>query len=642
MKHKVLIASLLLGSALLATAAKDPVLMKINGKDIKLSEFEYLYHKNSQQQLEKESLEQYVDRFVTYKLKVADAEAAGIDTLSSFKREFQGYKADIIKPFLEDTTVREQLVREAYSHKLTNVDIDHFMYSLGRDPGETFKHMQLVDSLRQCILNGEDWEVVAQKYSIDPSVKNNKGHYGFITAGTFPYDFEKVVYETPVGQVSKPFRTDYGIHMIRVNAVRPDQGEVRCQHILKLFPRVRVLTDTMRMATKHKIDSVYALLKAGADFSELAQKESEDPGSAKKGGELPWFGHGRMVPQFDKVAFELEVGQMSEPFETNYGYHIIKKLETRGTPSLEDSRKSIEQRISTDKRKDAPRIARINQLKQQYNFKVNPNLHKYLTEALERHGQYDSAFVANYIAGSKEPLFTFAQKTVPLSTLLPSINRKAKLAKEAAVGYIESFIEPRSQAEVMDYYADNIINDTPEFASLLNEYRDGMLLFEISNRRVWEAAGKDTLGLTNYFEANRGKYTWDAPRFKGIILNAVNDSTLQAAKADIAAMAGLPIDSVTTALHQKYAGNIKMERMLMARGENKSVDHLFFNGPVPDGKYPCAMVLSGGLISQPQELADVRGQVTSDYQDVLEKRWVDQLKARYPVSIDKKVLKKVK
>ena len=642
MKHKVLIASLILGSALLATAAKDPVLMKINGKQIKLSEFEYLYHKNSQQQIEKETLEQYVDRFVTYKLKVADAEAAGIDTLASFQRELNGYKADIIKPFLEDTTVREKQVREAYSHKLKNVDIDHFMYSIGRDPGDNLKHMQFVDSIRQCILNGEKWEDLAQKYSIDPSVRNNKGHYGFITAGTFPYEFEKVVYETPVGEISKPFRTDYGIHMIRVNAIRDDQGEVRCQHILKLFPRVRMLTDTMKMATKHRIDSVYALLKAGADFAELAKKESEDPGSAKNGGELPWFGRGRMVPPFEKHAFDLAVGEMSEPFETNYGYHIIKKLETRGTPSLEDSRKGIEQAIMRDKRKDEPRRERIRQLQQQYNYQVNPKLHDYITESLAKHGQYDSAFVADYIANSKVPLFTFAKKSVPLSTLLPKVNRKAVLNNEAAVGYIESFIEPTAQQEVMNYYSDNIINDTPEFASLLNEYRDGMLLFEISNRRVWEAAGKDTLGLTTYFEANRDKYVWDSPRFKGIILNAINDSTLQAAKADIAAMTSEPLDSVTASLHRKYASNIKMERMIMAKGENPTVDYLFFNGPVPTGKYPCAMVLNGGLINQPQELADIRGQVTSDYQDVLEKRWIQELKARYPVTIDKKVLKKVK
>jgi len=642
MKHKVLIASLLLGSALLATAAKDPVLMKINGKDIKLSEFEYLYHKNSQQQIEKETLEQYVDRFVTYKLKVADAEAAGIDTLRTFKREFSGYKKDIIKPFLEDSTVRERLVEEAYSHKLKNVNIDHFMYALGNDYGENLKNTAFVDSIRQCVLNGEKWEDLALKYSIDGSVKNNKGHYGFITAGTFPYEFEKVVYETPVGQISKPFRTDFGIHMIRVNEIRDDEGEVRCQHILKMFPRVRVVTDSMKIATKNKIDSIYAALKAGADFNELAKKESDDHGSAKNGGELPWFGRGRMVPPFEQHAFDMAVGEMCEPFETNYGYHIIKKLETRSTPSLEEARKGIEQSIKRDKRNIAPRQERIKQLKQQYNYKVSPKLHAYLTDAIARHGQYDSAFVAGVIAGSNEPLFTFAKQTVPVSAIAAKLNTKVKLDNNVAVSYIESLIDQKSDEVIMEYYGDNIINDTPEFANLLNEYRDGMLLFEISNRRVWNAAVKDTLGLTNYFEANRSKYTWDAPRFKGIILNATNDSTLNAVKADIQAMRGEPMDSITTALHRKYASDIKMERMLMAQGENKSVDYLFFNGPKLEGKYTTAMVLTGGLINQPEELADVRGQVTSDYQDVLEKKWVDQLKKKYPVYIDKKVLKKVK
>lgn len=642
MKHKLFIASLVLGSALLATAAKDPVLMKINGKEIKLSEFEYLYHKNSQQQLEKETLEQYVDRFVTYKLKVADAEAQGIGDDPAFQSELNGYRNDIIKPFLEDTTVHEKLVREAYEHKLTNVDIDHFMLQLGKDMSVTKRNMAFADSIRQCVLNGENWEDLALKYSVDPSVRNNKGHYGFIMAGTFPYEFEKVVYETPVGEVSKPFTTHFGIHMIRVNATRPDEGEVRVQHILKLYPRVRVLTDTIKMATKAKIDSVYLALQNGADFSELAKTASQDPGSAKNGGELPWFGHGRMVPQFDKIAFELGVGEMSEPFETSYGYHIIKKLEARPTPSLDEQRKGIEARIEQDYRKAAPRDERVKQLKQQYNYKVSPNVHQYLTDVLARHGMYDSAFVADVIANSKEPLFTFANKSVPVSALTRRLDPKLSFDNATAVDYIEDFIEPTSKTEVMNYYAENIINDTPEFANLYNEYRDGMLLFEVSNRRVWEAAGKDTLGLKAYYEANRARYNWDAPRFKGIILNAINDSTLQAVKADIHSMPGEPTDTITTALHKKYGANIKMERMMMAKGENAAVDHLFFNGPVPSGKYPCSMVLKGGLIYQPEELADVKGQVTSDYQDVLEKRWVEELKARYPVTINKKVLKKVK
>lgn len=643
MKHKGLIASLLVGTVLVATAAKDPVLMKINGKEIKLSEFEYLYNKNKQQQLEAETLDQYVDRFVTYKLKVADAEAAGIDTLQSFQNEFKGYKTDIIKPFLEDTTVIDRLVQEAYQNKLRQVDIDHFMYSLGKNYAENLKNMAFVDSIRQCILNGEDWSELAQKYSVDPSVRRNNGHYGFINGGAFPYEFEKVAFSTPVGEISKPFRTDYGFHMVRVNAERPDAGEIHAQHILKLFPRVRVLTDSMKVHTKARIDSVYMKLQAGADFSELAKLESEDPGSAKNGGELPWFGRGRMVPEFEKIAFELADGEMSQPFETSYGYHIIKKLGSRPTPSLEEQRKGIEQRIKADSRRNAPRLERIKQLKQQYNYKVSPNLHKYLTNAIAKHGQYDSTFVVNVLANSNEPLFTFAKKTVPVSVLAPHLSKKLTIDNASAVEYIESFIENKSNDEIMQYYADNIINDTPEYRNLLNEYRDGMMLFEISNRRVWEGASRDTLGLNKYFEANRTKYDWDAPRFKGVILNAVSDSVFNAVKADIAAMSNEPFDSITTSLHAKYANDIKMERMPpMARGENKTVDYLFFNGPAPEGKYPYAMVIKGGLISRPETLADVRGQVTSDYQDVLEKRWVEELKAKYPVVIDKKVLKKVK
>lgn len=642
MKHKVLIASLLVGSALLATAAKDPVLMKINGKDIKLSEFEYLYHKNSQQQLEKETLDQYVERFITYKLKVADAEAAGIDTLDSFKSELNGYKNDIIKPFLEDTTVREQLVREAYNNRLRNVNIDHFMYALGKDYADNKRQMEFVDSIRQCILNGEEWEDLALKYSIDPSVRQNKGHYGFITSGTFPYEFEKVVYETPVGQISKPFRTDFGIHMVRVNGDRPDEGEVKVQHILVAYPRAHQLSDSVKQAVKLKADSIYTQLMQGADFTELAKTMSDDKGTARNGGELPWFGRGRMVPPFEQKAFEMAVGTICEPFETQFGYHIIKKNEQRTTASFEEARPLIEQRINQDYRKNAPRQERIKQLKQQYAYKVNPKLNQYLNSAIAKHGQYDSTFVADVVGKSQEPLFTFAKQTVPLSALTKKLNPKTKLDNASAVGYIESFIEPLSDEQIMEYYSDNIFNDTPEYANLLNEYRDGMMLFEISNRRVWEGASRDTLGLKKYFEANRPKYAWDSPRFKGIVLNAVNDSTLNAAKADIQAMAGQPMDSITTALHRKFASKIKMERMLMAQGENKTVDYLFFGGPVPEGKFPCAMVLDGGLITQPQELNDVKGQVTSDYQDVLEKRWVDELRARYPVFVDKKVLKKVK
>lgn len=642
MKHKFLISTILVGTALMATAAKDPVLMKINGKEIRLSEFEYLYNKNKQQQLENESLEQYVDRFVTYKLKVADAEAEKIDTLPSFTKELNGYCDELVRPFLEDTTVKERLVREAYDRFTKNVNIDHMMLSLGRDYADQKVQLALADSLINVLKNGADWEAIVDQYSIDPSKTRNKGHYGFIAAGQFPYSFEYACYNTPVGEISKPIRTEYGIHFVRVNAVREDQGQVHARHILRIFPRNAAPTPEVKAQVKAKIDSIYELVKNGADFEEMAKQFSEDPGSAKHGGDLGFFPRGRMVREFEDVAFSLRNGEISEPFETSYGYHFIQRVENKSYMTFDEVRPRLEQRIATDERATMPREARIEEAKKQYNYAINKKLDKYIENEIKKNGGYDSTLVAN-LRKSNFVAFTYANEKVPVSVIAAKLNPFAKLNNDAAKGYFMSLIDGIANDKVMRYYTDNLINDNVDYRNLINEYRDGMLLFEISNRKVWEAAGKDTLGLNEYFEANRAKYNWDEPRFKGIILSAQGDSVMQEVKADIAKLGHC--DTLYATLHNKYGRLIKMERMIVAKGENKAADYLYFNGPAIDAnsnKFNCVMTLEGGLIYAPECAADVRGQVTSDYQDVLEKRWVELLKTKYPVEINKGVLKQVK
>ena len=643
MKHKLLLSTVLVGSVLIATAAKDPVLMKINGKDVKLSEFEYLYNKNSKQQVEKESLDQYVDRFITYKLKVADAEADQLDTLPSFQKELNGYREEMVRPFLEDTTVKERLVREAYDRFSKNVNIDHLMLSLGKDYADNKKQLALADSLRTVLKNGAIWDSIAAKYTIDPSFSRNSGHYGFIRAGQFPYSFEYAVYNTPVGEISQPIRTDFGIHLVRVNAVRDDEGTVRARHILRLFPRTHKPTDEEKQAVKQKIDSIYELVKAGGNFEELAKQYSEDPGSAKRGGDLGFFSRGQMVPQFDQVSFTLKNGEISEPFETSYGYHIVQRLEHKGVMPLAEARPRIEKAISMDERAKMPQTVKLDEAKIQYNYKVNPSLEKYIEDAIKANGGYDSALVAK-LRVDNFPAFTYAKEATPVSEIAQKLNPKSKLNDESAKGYFMSLIEGIADAQVMKYYTDNLINDNTEFRNLLNEYRDGMLLFEVSNRKVWEAAGKDTTGLRNYFEQNRAKYAWSEPRFKGIILSAKNDSILDLVKADVEKYG--KSDSLTTILHNKYGKSklIKMERMVVAKGENNLADYLFFNGPAisATATYPKVMVLEGGLINAPEAYTDVKGQLTSDYQDVLEKEWISALKKKYPVVVDKRVLKKLK
>ena len=310
---------------------------------------------------------------------------------------------------------------------------------------------------------------------------------------------------------------------------------------------------------------------------------------------------------------------------------------------MTELRAFIENAIGRDERTRLISENRMNDLKSKYNFKLNPGLDGYLTNALQAAGKFDSTFVAQSIKGSSFPMFTYGNNlSVPVSELASSLNVKNPIVvASAAKDYIMSKVDEVADRVLTDYHAHELVNTNPEYRNLLNEYRDGMLLFEISNRRVWKAASKDTVGLEQYYAENRGKYVWDEPRFKGIILSAKNDSILELVKAD---MAQLTPDELTDALHNKYGNDIRMERMVVKQGENPYADYLAFHvGEKPERKgYPEFMILEGGIINQPEEMSDVRGQVTSDYQDVLEQRWKEELAKKYPAKINKKVLKKVK
>ena len=640
MKKKMVLGALIV-AAVSAFAAKDPVLMTINGKDVTLSEFEYLYHKNSSQQLQQESLDDYIDRFVVYKLKVADGEAAGYDTLSTFRKELEGYRSEIVSPYLTDSVLYHQLEREAYEHMLKRVRVSHIMFASGNGEIDGLRQMHLADSVRTAILNGADFGELALKYSIDRGVQRNHGDQGYLRPGRFPITFECAGYNTPVGEISKPFRTDFGIHIVKTSEERAGKGTVLVEHILRMFADQ---SDSAKVVAKKEIDDIAARLKAGENFETIAKEQSQDPGSAKNGGKLPWFGQGEMVEPFEVASYALGVGEVSEPVETRYGYHIIKKLDERPIPSFEESLPKIREKINFDERSTYPRKSKIEQLKKEYNFTVNPEFMSYVDQTLKAFGKYDSTYVDALIAPKEMTAFSYADVNVPASRLATRLTRKESASPELAKEYINNVIEEFGGEDLMRYYTGTLIERNPDFSNLLNEYRDGMLLFEASNHKVWDGASKDTEGLEKYFESHRSDFTWDAPHFRGVILKAKNDSVMNEVQKDIA-LYGADSDSISTTLFQKYRNNIKMERMLVAKGENNVVDYLLFGAAKPekiDGKYSEATVLQGKVLEQPEKMTDVKGQVTTAYQDELERQWVEELKAKYPVVIDKKVKKKVK
>ena len=639
-KTKLFVGVALVAGCFVAFAAskKDPVLMKVNGKPVTLSEFEYMYHKNNQQQVAQQPLEKYVDMFTTYKLKVADAEAAGIDTTQAFIKEYEGYRNELAMPYLRDTVAEENMRKMLYERMKTNVLASHIMLPMGKTAEENATNKARLDSLRSCILAGQPFDSLAIKYSVDRSALQNGGSMGYVSVGRFPYQFEDACYNTPVGTVSEPFTTDFGWHIVKTFDVRPDEGEVLVEHILKLYPRNA--TAEQKAEVKHVMDSIYSVVKGGAEFEKVAMKESEDPGSAKQGGKLPYFGHGRMVPQFDEVSFKLAKGEISEPFETQYGIHIVKKLDTRSVGDYASVRDQLTGLVGM--RGNIAVDSKIEQLLKQYKLSENDKLIKRLKAEVTLPDSLDDKFIDKYL-NSNEQLFTLAGNKYPLSELISRMGRPGRMTGEQAYRFIDARLKDTEREVVLEYEKQQLEKNNKDFGNLVREYRDGMLLFEVSNRNVWQKAQTDTEGLKAYFEAHRSEYKWDAPKYKGYLVETTGDSITRIAKQRIAELGS---DTIVTALRKELGKNLKVVRVLAAKGENAKVDSEMFGGEKvvakEKDKYKDYFVFGGKLVAKPEEVGDVRGQVVADYQSYLEKQWDAELHKKYPVEIDKKVLKQVK
>ncbi|HLP05661.1 MAG TPA: peptidylprolyl isomerase, partial [Paludibacter sp.] len=343
MKRSVisLVASVAFSAGIFAQAA-DPVLMTISGKPVYKSEFEYIYNKNnSNNSLDKKTLDEYVDLFINFKLKVEEAKAQGIDTTSSFVNELAGYRSQLTKPYLTDQQVDEQILKEAYDRMKEDVDVSHILIRIAPNatPADTLKAWSQINDIAKR-LKKEDFAKVAKEVSQDQSAEKNGGHIGWISAFRTIYPFETVAYNTPKGAVSKPVRTAFGYHIIKVHDRRNSLGEILVSHIMRFTSQG---DSAANVAAKLTIDSIYNRVQAGDDFGTLAKQHSMDKGSSVKNGELPWFGTGRMVPEFETAAFALKnIGEVSAPVRSAYGWHIIKLLDRKGVDTYENVKAEIE------------------------------------------------------------------------------------------------------------------------------------------------------------------------------------------------------------------------------------------------------------------------------------------------------------
>jgi peptidyl-prolyl cis-trans isomerase SurA len=632
-------------SACLFAQTNDPVLMTINGHPVYKSEFEYIYNKNnSNNSLDKKSLDEYVDLFINFKLKVEEAKAQGIDTTSAFINELAGYRSQLAKPYLTDQKFEEKLMQEAYQRLKEDVEVSHILIRIPQNatPADTLAAWNKVKSILKR-LEKEDFAKVAKEVSEDETAEKTGGYIGWITAFQTFYPFETMAYNTPVGGISQPVRSIYGYHIIKVHNRRNSVGEVQVAHIMRFTSP----NDSVKnKRAKQVIDSLYQCVKNGEDFGALASKYSEDKPSAARNGELPWFGTGRMVPQFEAAAFSLKkVGDVSEPIQTPFGWHIIKLLGKKDLPSFNDMKSDLERRIKQDERANLAQQSFVNQLKKEYNFRlVNENVQDFY-KLLKGRTLNDSVFLTE-IGKLNKPLFTFADKQYTQHDFANFLQKNQFTQKSIPTEVIDEKLNQFINAELMAYEDTQLEKKYDDFRFLMQEYHDGILLFEVSNREVWDKALRDTVGLASYFEQHKSDYKWVKPHYKGRVIYCKDKNTFKTAKLIAKRLANDSIDKyLTSRLNSDSVQYVKIEKGLFVEGDNKAVDKLVFNKKekfTPDADYPYVFVVGKLLKETPEDYTDVRGAVIADYQDYLEKEWIKNLRSKYSFSVDKNVLRTVK
>jgi len=637
------VVTLVLFSAFLSVCLaqnNDPVLMNIAGKDVTKSEFEYIWNKNNSNTTpDMKSLDEYVNLFVNFKLKVAEAETQGIDTTQAFTSELNGYRKQLITPYMTDKAAEEAMIKLCYDRIREYTEVSHILVSVKPDatPEDTLKQYQKIMAIYKRALKGEDFAKLAKENSDDGS-KEDGGYLGYTTGLHYVFPFENAAYLTPIGKISAPFRSQFGYHIVKVHNRVAAGGKFRSGHIMKMAPATA--SPEEKAAAKDSIFKIYKALQNGGDFTKFATTQSDDRGAAERGGEYALMFCGYLPYEYESAVYKLKVGEFSPPFQTKYGWHIVKALEFQPYPSLDEMRSDMAGAIAQDEaRNQVAKTAFIERIKKEYNYSlVKESFDSFVKayEALRLKG--DSTLVKSLVQ-SAMPLFVMNGKDFSQSGFAQALAKK-----QGSANNLNQALDNYVGEKALVIEDSNLEKKYPEFGHLMQEYRDGILLFEVSSREVWDKASLDTKGLEKYFNDSITAYKWDKPRYKGFVISC---ATPLVAKNAQKMMKKLAVDSVSIVLKRTFNNDstslIKVEQGLFAEGENAQVDFLAFKKTKPeaDKKYPVAFINGKVLAKGPESYTDVRGQVISDYQLFLETMWIKALRNKYKVIVYEDVLKTV-
>ena len=640
----------------------NQVLMTIGGKDITVKEFTDVYAKNNLKGdvIEKKSVDEYIDLFATFRMKVMEAEALQLDTNVKFQKELAGYRKQLAKPFMSSDDITDELVEEAYQRKLKDIRASHILIRCDKSalPSDTLKaYNKALDIRKKALAKGADFGDLAVRYSDDPSARDmkateqsparpgNRGDLGYFTVFDMVYPFETGAYNTKEGEISMPVRSDFGYHIIKVVSVTDAMGSIQAAHIFLQLPFDASEAD--EAATKQKADNIYAELMAqnGANWNEAVKNYSDDRGTLARNGALSTFTVSRIVPQFIEVCKSLEVNEIAKPVRTSYGYHIIKLLSKSGVGSFEKESKGLAERIEKDMRSKKSEEVVLRQIRKEYHFKANDkNIEEFMgtVDSTILNKAYEPAAKVNMNA----TLFSINGEETKVSEFVSYIKENMTPQKYVTPAtYAYQLYETFSNQQTMDYADAHLEEKYPEFAALVQEYRDGILLFDLMDREVWNKAVKDTVGLQAYHDRHADKYMW-GDRAKATIVTVTRHESLPKVKALIDG--GTPLDSLRSVIQRDTINYVYVRHGYYQHGDNQFVDQTEWKVGVSN-EIPSTVDETTTLVfirelrkPEPKTLKEARGLVTSDYQVELEENWVKTLKEKYPVKVDEKVLDKVR
>ena len=635
-------------------AQDNRTLVTIDSEDITVDDFMYVYQKNNTQGnvMDKKSVDEYLDLYINFKLKVREAEALGYDTVKAFQEELAGYRKQLAEPYFVDESIIDELLTEAYERKKLDIRASHILVKVGPNSvaEDTLAAYNKIKAARERVLSGEDFNAVATEISDDPSARprksprggneipGNGGDLGYFSVFDMVYPFENGAYNTPKGKVSMPVRTDFGYHIIKVTDKIPAQGSIEAAHLFLMVPDTA--TEEESKAIEKEIVSLYERIMEGENFEDLVKEYSDDKGSASRGGMLPKFNVNRMVPEFiEAISIMQDSGAISKPVLTSYGWHIIKLYSKSGIEPFDKVKDEMKKRLEKDGRAQKSKEVIIRDIKKQYGYKEFPDAIAEIYPIIDS-SIYKGKWEVPADIDFTKSVFNLGEYSYSQKSFAEYIAEKQDISAEEKIAeFVNRKFKEVSDIKCRNYYDSKLEGKYPEFKAIVQEYRDGILLFELTNDKIWNFASKDTVGLKAYYAEHQKEFMWEE-RLDASLITVMDSAYIGKVRA--LASSGTKDEDILAQVNNDSTTIVKINRKKFQKNENDLIDSIKWKKGLSENtkvKGNTVFVnVHSKVAPEPKTFDEARGLITAGYQEKLEKEWIAELRGKYIVVVNQEVL----